>query len=155
MKKLIASVCALVLTLAMAVPAAALDIDLSGLSWQELIDLRAAIMKEQLSRDEWQEVEVPQGLWKVGEDIPAGKWTIRCTMGRSTHIYVGDKLEKNNTAVDLTGSTAGVWKFVYRETEAGEMHEFSIDLIEGTYVQIDHCSATFSPFTGKPSLGFK
>lgn len=156
MRKLITAACALVITAALVLPVSA-EIDLSALTWEELTALKAQITMEQLSRGEWQEVEVPQGIYKVGEDIPAGKWTIRCTKGRSTHIYVGDALEKQGTAVDLTGSTDGLWVFVYSADKEndGKNQAFDIDLTEGQYIQIDHCSATFTPFAGKPDLGFK
>lgn len=156
MKKIIAAVSALALAATMTVTAAA-ELDLSGYSWDDLIALRAQITHEQMSRDEWQEVEVPQGLWKVGEDIPAGKWTIRCTVGRVTHILVGDKLEYNGTAVDLYESKDGAYAFIYADIpgKEGEMHAFDIELKDGQYVQIEDFSATFTPFTGKPDLGFK
>ena len=156
MKKLIASICALALILAMSVTAAA-EIDLSGMSWQELIDLRADIMKEQMIRDEWQEVEVPQGLWKVGEDIPAGKWTIRCTVGRCTSIHVGSKLTQGRNTVDIYESKDRTIAYIYADIpgKESEMHICDIELLDGQYIFIDDCSATFTPFTGKPALGFK
>ncbi len=66
MRKLFAVLCAVALLAALAVPAIAEDIDLSALSWSERLALR-----EQLSdRNEWQPVEVPEGVWVVGKEIP-------------------------------------------------------------------------------------
>ena len=60
-------------------------IDLSGLTYNELVELKDQINLAIWECDEWQEVEVPQGIWKVGEDIPAGHWTIR---GRTSALAV-------------------------------------------------------------------
>lgn len=157
MKKLIASICTLALILAMSVTAAA-EIDLSGMSWQELIDLRAAVTMEQMSRDEWQEVEVPQGVWKVGEDIPAGKWTIKCTVGSRTGISWGDKLDESGADISWDGHVyefEGVYNPNSKYYSAGDRTELELELKDGWYVIIESSSATFTPFTGKPSLGFK
>lgn len=50
--------------------------DLSGYTFDELISLQKAIVAEIMSRPEWKEVEVPAGYWTVGEDIPAGVYSI-------------------------------------------------------------------------------
>jgi len=145
MKKIISIVIAAVLILAVPVCASA-EIDLSGLSWQELIDLRAAIMREQMSRDEWQEVVVPKGVYIVGEDIPAGKWTIRPAEGL-TDVSFGEKLRENG--LDIAWS--GVWG---SESASGD-DSFTLDLKDGFYVVVSFGKAIFAPFTGKPALGFK
>ena len=51
--------------------------DISGLSYEELVQLRDCINLAIWNSEEWQEVTVPPGLWKIGDDIPAGHWTIR------------------------------------------------------------------------------
>lgn len=154
MKKILSFIIACAIVLSVPVCAAA-EIDLSGMSWQELIDLRAAIMKEQMSRDEWQEVEVPQGVYKVGEDIPAGKWTVRCTIGRNVRVDIGDVLNAIGTEIDLFASSDPVFYRIYPQNDSGELSEIIVDLSEGQYVQVQSSSATFTPFTGKQPLGFK
>lgn len=74
MKKLIAVlIAALMLT---GCASAAVDIDLSSLSFDELIELRTQIALEMWHRDEWKEAVAPSGYYEVGSDIPAGRWTI-------------------------------------------------------------------------------
>lgn len=74
MKKLIA----LILVFACLMPVIAVaDLDLSGYSFDDLIDLQRQITAEILSRPEWKEVTVPAGDWVVGTDIPAGSYGIR------------------------------------------------------------------------------
>lgn len=53
------------------------DVDLSAMSYSELIDLNHTLTAEIMSRPEWKEVEVPAGQWRVGSDIPAGEYAIK------------------------------------------------------------------------------
>lgn len=72
MKKLLALLCVLILVPCMALA----EIDLSALSIDELIALKTQITSELLKREEIKEAKVPAGEYIVGEDIPAGKYTI-------------------------------------------------------------------------------
>ena len=79
--------------------AAADPVDLSGMSYDELVALRDQINLAIWNSQEWQEVTVPEGIWIVGEDIPAGHWSIRVAAEKD-YFYVScfDKLnetEKN------------------------------------------------------------
>ena len=94
MKKLITICITFALVLAL-IPAAFADWDLSDLTFDDLIALRAQVQLEMMSRGEWEEVEVPQGVYKVGEDIPDGSWTIKCGGQNYTSVSVGDKLKEN------------------------------------------------------------
>jgi hypothetical protein len=51
--------------------------DLSSMSFDELMNLRNDLNAEIMSRPEWKEVTVPPGTWYVGEDIPAGTYSIK------------------------------------------------------------------------------
>lgn len=155
MKKLIA---VLVLLLALPVFAQA-DVDLSGMSFDELVALREKIDLAIWNSQEWQEVTVPQGIWKVGEDIPEGHWTIKPVDGVYCFISYGSKLEDNNKEVSyksddyyhviLTSETQ-------RNFEKGEdVIQTDIDMKSGAYIEIEAGDVVFSPYTGKQKLGFK
>lgn len=60
------------------IPALAVSdgIDLSAMSFDELLALRQQVNMAIWQSDGWQAVEVPAGMYQVGVDIPAGKWTI-------------------------------------------------------------------------------
>lgn len=73
MKKFICLVVSLICLMSFAV---ADSIDLSGLSYDDLISLQRNLVQEIISRPEWKEVKVPAGTWKVGEDIPAGTYGV-------------------------------------------------------------------------------
>ena len=75
MRKVITFFLCLALILGMAFPASAAKI--SEMTYEELIQMRQRIDREIVSRPEWKEVTVPAGIYKVGEDIPAGTYSIR------------------------------------------------------------------------------
>lgn len=71
-KRIIAAVA---LAACLAAPALA-DIDLSGLSFEELLELQKQVTTALWASDGWQEVTVPTGIYEVGTDIPAGRWNV-------------------------------------------------------------------------------
>lgn len=152
---------ALILTIAamMAVPLSAhaeeKKIDLSGLTYDELVELKDQINLAMWECDEWQEVEVPQGVWKVGEDIPAGHWTIKPMKGNKINVTLGNKLKDGGTEVSMS-SFAAISDPEYKHYEKDkDQTEWSVELEDGMYIQIKTSTAVFTPYTGKQSLGFK
>ena len=154
------------LLIALCIPCAcAEEINLDALSFQQLAALRDRIQLVMMQRDEWQEVTVPQGVYKVGEDIPAGTWMIKCCPDypdnvwmRLTAIEWGTELDEKGTGFSWTGSKGSV--LIHNpnsKTYDGGVTEYLITLEVGDYVIIDDTfnKAVFSPYTGKPDLGFK
>lgn len=157
MKKLLV----VVLVLALLIPTAiAESVDLSGLSFAELVALRDRINLAIWQADEWQEVTVPQGVWKVGEDIPVGHWTVKCAAGwRRTEVNWGEKLSESGESISWKGRNS-VYNTVYNPDhkyyEPGDgITEYSFEAVDGDYIVIDNGDAVFMPYAGKPSLGFK
>lgn len=158
MKRIIA----LVLVLLSLVPAASGEstFDLSSMTYEELVALKEQINLAIWNSQEWQEVEVPQGVWVVGEDIPAGKWTIKAPDNVSTAAIVwwGNKLDDSGVALSWDGSLY-VSECLYNPASflysAGDATEVTWQLNEGEYIIVDDGIALFTPYAGKPSLGFK
>ena len=157
MKKLIT----IILIMALILPAAALaDLpDISGLTYDELVKLKDQINLAMWNSQEWQEVTVPIGVWKVGEDIPVGHWSISLSpdaSGRWAKIIYCDKL-------DASGQDAAnrfdCDIYSYLDVAAPEndryAHVIDIDLQPNTYIIIGNGSVVFTPYSGKPGLGFK
>ena len=133
--------------------------DLSELSFDQLIALKEQISKELTTRPEWKEVTVPQGVWKVGEDIPAGHWTISAYPGTASVLEFGTVLDATKKEIDNYQSDF----YYYISLQSPERSTFDehsdissddILLTEGTYIIVAFGSVIFSPYTGKPSLGF-
>jgi len=156
MKKLLT----IILILALAVPAAAFaDLpDISNLSYDELVQLKDSINLSIWNSQEWQEVTVPQGIWIVGEDIPAGTWTVKCATDRFSVVIFGDTLNEMGTDIEYTQY------YNYQTIESPDSSNFDKDkditeytftVKNGDYIKIEYASIIFMPYAGKPSLGFK
>ena len=162
MKQLICIVAALLLILGAA--AQAESIDLSGLSFEELAQLRDRCQLEMLKRDEWQQVTVPQGVWRVGVDIPAGKWMIKCPdnarndyLMRLCWLMWGSVVEDNLVPSRYRKGEVEVYNPNAEDYKAGQVTEYVITLEDGDLLLIhpSYNKAVFIPYTGKPDLGFK
>jgi hypothetical protein len=162
MKKIYALILAAVIVLAIPTVAFAtsgkLDIDLSKLSYDELVELKDQINLAIWNSEEWQEVEVPHGVWQVGKDIPAGKWTISAGDKCNVKLEIGNNLDITGTSIEWDTSWT-FWRIRsknYRHYDpASDIEYVTIDLQDGVYVTIDEGYVIFSPYSGKPTLGFK
>ena len=132
--------------------------DLSTMSYDELVALKDQINLAIWQSDEWQEVEVPQGVWVVGEDIPAGKWTIRPQDKSWVSVHWGTKLNEAKTDIDYGGrlyESEVLCAQNFKGYYVGDATEVSWELEAGQYIVVDDGIAVFTPYSGKPSLGFK
>lgn len=139
----------------------AAEIDLSGLSLAELIELQQRVTMAMWETDEWQEVTVPAGVYQIGVDIPAGHWSLSAPDGQMTNAAWGTKLTENKKEIDYKGT------FYYPIILVSEKHIMydtmsqiaatitDLELEEGQWLVIEMGSIVFTPYTGKPSLGFK
>ena len=141
--------------------ACAEDIDLSGLSYAELVALKDRINLAMWESEEWQEVTVPQGVWVVGEDIPEGHWTIKPYLEYYASVEVTDYLDVTGKITDRWNKNCNyycsenIYNKNYDSFKPSQVSEFDVILKKGLYVVIKFSSVTFTPYTGKPSLGFK
>ena len=129
------------------------DVDLSSMSIDELQSLRKNICSEILSRSKWNSVTVPSGFYVVGEDIPAGHWTIRYSDPWSIVTYF--------SKTDETGKSPDYWGGVCYSANIGapgneleslyNLKEIDLDLKPGYYLTVEMGSVIFEPFTGRTS----
>lgn len=157
MKKLIT----IALILALLLPAAALsDLpDISGLSFDELVQLRDQLNLAIWNSQEWQEVIVPIGVYKIGEDIPAEAWTISAASDNpriGTYIYYCRHLNSIGKEPAWDG-TELFYQAIENKEDGGGYTPTSLDLTckEGMYLIVRDGPAMFTPFAGKQDLGFK
>lgn len=133
---------------------------LHNLSYDELLTLKNDINLAIWLSDEWQEVTVPQGTWKVGEDIPAGHWTVKCHSGTwSTVIEWGEHLDDNNESISYRGRYSK-YNTIYNPNNEtfdpiNDVSEYSFVVQDGDYIVIQRGAAVFMPYVGKPSFVFK
>ena len=155
MKKMISALlfCAIVL----AIPAMAeMDLDLSSLSYYQLLTLKEQVDIALWACDEWQEVTVPAGSYIIGRDIPAGYWTITPVKDGMAIVSWGTSLDESGTEVDWKGLYANSIIMAESHIFANEssVNSVSWNLTEGTALVIESSSVIFTPFTGN-SFGFK
>ena len=166
MKKLLCFVIAISVALSCTLGLCEEKIDLSGLSYDELVALKDRINLAIWNSENWQEVTVPQGVWKVGEDIPAGTWTVRCAdIGRDGYMMSecdlswGARLREDGTQIDWRWQNDSV--IIYNPNSKyymeGYLTEYTFTVKDGDYIVINgaYNKAVFTPYAGKPSLGFK
>ena len=133
--------------------------DLSGLSYDELVQLRDQINLAIWNSQEWQEVTVPVGVWVVGEDIPIGYWTISVASDSpdawGTVIYC-DKLDASGLGANQLYCKIYHYEQLFsKNTETSLNKSVNIDCKPGTFIIVDYGSMLFTPYSGKPDLGFK
>lgn len=153
MKKIFVLLAALILVASAAVA----EVDLSGMSFEELVQLSHDVDQAIWASDGWQEVTVPPGTYKIGEDIPVGKWTIKASERDAVYVSYCQ-------AIDAVGGPNIMWpnaytqQWIYSESHpngAAEAHQITFECAEGMYIVVQKGNAVFSPATGKSSLGFK
>lgn len=154
MRKVITICITLALVLSLA-PAAFADVDLSGMTFDELVALKDQINLALWNSADWQEVTVPQGVWQVGADIPAGKWTIKPVPWGHSYIRIGNELKDAGTDVKgIASETINDPDYEYYDA-VKDKTEWTVDLSSGQYIVINYGDVIFTPYAGKPSLGFK
>lgn len=144
----------LVFALLMIGTLASAEVDLSGMSFDELVALKDKINLAIWNCQEWQEVEVPSGVWRVGEDIPAGHWTISPSGDNYCSFEIGTELSETGKSIDLLKSDYWYGDGVKKNSDSSP-EQIDYEFKEGEYFIVDDYSVIFSPYTGKPSLGFK
>ncbi len=159
MKKLFSALLA-VLMLCTA-SASAKTIDLSSMSYDELVALKDQINLALWESEKWGEVTVPQGVYQVGADIPAGHWTIKASETdsyASAYVKCGKTLSANKKDLewdDYYASASLVSDKSKGYNPITDITETDFELENGMYVIVEYSSVVFTPYTGKTSLGFK
>lgn len=154
MKKFISIFLCLVLCASMALA----EVDLSGMSFDELVKLKAQINLAIWMSQEWQEVTVPQGMWEIGVDIPAGHWTLIANKSAYVMLGYGNQLDESGKDLSFRGSIYELDTIIGEDNWAydeNSKNQTDFVLKDGCYLLIDGGSVIFTPYTGKPSLGFK
>ena len=111
MKKLIVLI--LVASLSLISSIAIADVDVSTLSYDELLVLQKKLTTEIMSRPEWKEVVVPAGIWTIGEDIPAGTYSLTCAdeYGASFKAYPDSTMSDYDFVAISGNSPLGKYTF--------------------------------------------
>ena len=151
MKKLL---CILLALLILPAAAAADGFDFRFCSLDELYQIRQQLNAEIMSRYSWKEVTVPAGFYVIGEDIPAGHWTITYSPGN--YAQVEYFMEADETGKRVRDSFTNYYYETLCDPEndlssIAKITEIDLELKEGYFLVIYTNSVIFKPYTGRPS----
>ena len=116
--------------------------DLSNLSYEELIELHKQVSLAIMQSDEWKEVTVPAGTYIIGQDIPAGDYTVTYTGIAQSVLYVYP------SAQALEEGTQVFSKIL---SDAWGISVGKLSLTDGQVIVIQSAPVVFTPYKG---LGF-
>lgn len=116
----------------------AISVDPATATLDELIAARSAIEQAIMSRDDYKEVNVPAGTYMVGDQIPAGEYTITTSSAAAMIIVYG---KGGKEAFDIAGSYS-----ISPSESVGRLV-----LTDGQTVELSFGGVVFAPYAG---LGF-
>ncbi|MBQ1790157.1 MAG: hypothetical protein II008_08270 [Oscillospiraceae bacterium] len=130
------------------------DIDLSGLSFDELVALREQINLAIWNSEEWQEVTVPAGVWEIGKDIPVGHWSVKPVDGSIAYIIYCEELDE--MGFSYKSRTPHYSKTIISASHNqhdDSFNEMDFEMENGWYF-INESAVVFTPFVHKVDLNF-
>lgn len=126
-------------------------VDLSGLSSAELVILKNKVNVAIWESGDWKQVTIQPGVWKVGEEIPAGHYHVTAAEGDAIKFRYGDTLSAGKTAVTYS-SNAYISESLFHPSaksyRPGSATSVNVDMQEGCYVDVSLGCAVLSPYTG-------
>ena len=132
-----------IIMISMLLNTAIADTVFSGMSFDELVEMQRELTTAIWASDMWEEVTVPVGVYEVGVDIPAGKWTISGTDNLSGIVYWGESLDQFGVNIESEIADFTHWKD----------ESISWNLVDGTYISVTINPVVFTPYT-PTTLGF-
>ena len=140
MKKLMALALLLTILVGTSRPANA-ENQYVGKSLAELQEEMDKILLAMWQTDEWQKVEVPSGVYRIGEDIPAGKWSIGGE--DSPMVTIATKLDSTGASYDWDSLV--ISEYIEKEYYP---NGWTIILEDGQYIIIDGIAVFTPPIKG-------
>ena len=138
------------------------EVDLSGMSFDDLISLRQQVNLALFNSDGWQSVEVPAGFYQIGVDIPAGHWTITPAPENRFNLCYADKANASLSDIGPGWDSINGWNGILstKKNKDGSWkdseypHSLDLLMVDGWYIRFSG-TAIFTPYVGKPDLGFR
>ena len=149
MKKLIVLIIALVLLLSSA--AAESNNPLADYSLDELLFMRRTLDKVLFNHPDVKSVTVPEGIYKIGEDIPAGDYDIIAVSGEMSSIVYFEHLDP--LGYTYKEGEPFQWEIVSNMPD-NDVKSYHFHFDEGNYVRVSLAPAIFTTYTG-PKFTFE
>ena len=124
------------------------EVDLSGMSYDDLVSLSKQVGMAIMQSDEFDSVTVPMGIWEVGVDIPEGTWIITPEKSMCMVVY--------GSALDESGNDMNMFDRGNAYADLDNASEsWRVKATKGNYFMVKYNDAVFTSDTGSTWLGFK
>lgn len=124
------------------------DVDLTGMSYDELVSLSKKVGMTIMQSEDFDSVTVPMGLWEVGVDIPEGTWIITPAK-RMCMIVYGSTLDESGNDMNMFDRGNA-----YADLD-DKSESWRVNAKNGNYFLVKYNDAVFTSDTGSTGLGFK
>ena len=143
------SISVFIVCLMLLIPAFAFaEVDLTGMSYDDLVSLSKQVGMAIMQSDEFDSVTVPMGIWEVGVDIPEGTWIITPEKSMCTVVY-GSALDESGNDMNFF-DRGNAYADLYNSSES-----WRVKATKGNYFMVKYNNAVFTSDTGLTGLGFK
>ena len=144
----------------MSVLAEASEIDLSGMTLDELRALKERITMAMWETEEWLQATLRPGVYEIGVDIPAAHWDLAPADGEYAHVIWTRKLDRTGKGTDVSdkmyGNTIMAENYKNIDKYMGIYPtEADLELIEGTFLIIEQGSVVLTPYDGNDLIEFE
>lgn len=123
------------------------EIDFSTMSFDELMQAQEQLTSALWNSDGWVDVTIPCGVYVIGSDIPAGRWTITASKNVS-YVYTGLQLDETGNQLEAPYE----YEFVSL-TDTSWPSSVTWNLKDGAYFVVENSPAVINSATAG-SLGF-
>ena len=143
------SISVFIVCLMLLIPAFAFaEVDLTGMSYDDLVSLSKQVGMAIMQSDEFDSVTVPMGIWEVGVDIPEGTWIITPAKSMCMVVY--------GSALDESGNDMNMFERGNAYSDLDNASEsWRVKATKGNYFMVKYNNAVFTSDTGSTGLGFK
>ena len=140
-------VLSLILTLVLLIGSVALaEIDLTGMSFNELRILYEQVQQALIDTKQGGTVKVGIGVYEVGKDIPAGKWTVTVPGNNCAFVYIFPSYEAYLDSEYNFLDFQLIYSTEYSKLREGSNTEMNMTIREGQCIRVEDATVYFTPF---------
>lgn len=144
----------------MSVLAEASEIDLSGMTLDELRALKERITMAMWETEEWLQATLRPGVYEIGVDIPAAHWDLTAVKGDYAHVIWCRALNRTGKGCDdsdkMHGQTIMDKNYKNFDTYMGIYpNQIDLELIDGTFLIVEQGPVILTPYAGNDLIEFE
>lgn len=125
------------------------EMNIDEMSFSDLITLREEVNSALWGSEELKSVTVPVGVYKIGNEIPVGKWVIRPVEGSTAMIIIGTKTKNNGMEIEPPYWHEQITSPSDSYSKYNKTSEVVVTLESG-YISIGQSPVYFEPYLDEP-----